>query len=127
MVFIIWNTVIVLASRAVIVVCTAFKYPRYWTMNRENRSQSIVISGESGAGKTETAKHVMRFFTSLSSEAADLADRVLSTNPILEAFGNAQTLRNDNSSRFGNSVRRIVVLPFSQRREKPSKKDKSLN
>merc|ERR1711968_254004 len=63
--------------------------------------QGIVISGESGAGKTESAKQCMAFLTSLGSKNIDpnkppMGDRILSTNPVLEAFGNSRTARNNN-------------------------------
>lgn len=79
----------------------------------KRRNQSCIISGESGAGKTETARQLMQFFSSTGHEAqraehkgaGSIQDIILGSNPILESFGNAKTLRNNNSSRFGRFVK----------------------
>jgi myosin-5 len=64
--------------------------------------QSILVSGESGAGKTETVKILMDFIAGMSMKKGDLTiEKVLKASPLLESFGNAKTIRNDNSSRFG--------------------------
>ncbi|KHN83210.1 Unconventional myosin-VI [Toxocara canis] len=77
----------------------------YRDMRRFGDSQSIIVSGESGAGKTESQKYILRYLCeSWGSTAGHIQDRILETNPILEAFGNAKTLRNNNSSRFGKFV-----------------------
>ena len=76
----------------------------YDDMIRHRKNQAVIISGESGAGKTETTKIAMGFLASVGGGGAGVESRVLQTNPILEAFGNAKTLRNDNSSRFGKLI-----------------------
>lgn len=104
------------------------------------QSQSIIISGESGAGKTEATKVIMSYLARVASldvtlkpadrgsiggdrekiaakdsiKLGELEQRVLNTNPILEAFGNARTLRNDNSSRFGK-VKRTFFRCFIEK------------
>ncbi|VDO57877.1 unnamed protein product [Haemonchus placei] len=72
-----------------------------------HKCQSIIVSGESGAGKTVSAKFVMKYFASVAGHrdgSAGVENRVLATNPIMEAIGNAKTIRNDNSSRFGKFI-----------------------
>uniref|UniRef100_A0AC35U1J6 Myosin motor domain-containing protein n=1 Tax=Rhabditophanes sp. KR3021 TaxID=114890 RepID=A0AC35U1J6_9BILA len=77
----------------------------YNEMKRCKTSQSIIVSGESGAGKTESQKQVLRYICeSWGKTAGNIEQRILETNPILEAFGNAKTTRNNNSSRFGKFV-----------------------
>ena len=79
----------------------------YTGMMQRGNNQSILITGESGAGKTENTKKVITYFAFVGSSApkegskkASLEDQVVQTNPVMEAFGNAKTIRNDNSSRF---------------------------
>ncbi|CAL8460835.1 g366 [Coccomyxa elongata] len=81
----------------------------YRQMRSEAKSQSILVSGESGAGKTETAKLIMQYLAWIGnggvlSDGDSVEQQVLESNPLLEAFGNAKTVRNDNSSRFGKFV-----------------------
>jgi len=77
----------------------------YYNMKGYHENQCIIISGESGAGKTEAAKRIMQYIANVSggsdSSIQQIKDMVLATNPLLESFGNAKTLRNNNSSRFG--------------------------
>ncbi|EIE91065.1 hypothetical protein G6F46_008504 [Rhizopus delemar] len=78
----------------------------YHHMNSYKENQCIIISGESGAGKTEAAKRIMQYIAAVSgdgqnSSIKEIKEMVLATNPLLESFGCAKTLRNDNSSRHG--------------------------
>merc|ERR1712073_189683 len=83
----------------------------YQGMMNAGKNQSILITGESGAGKTENTKKVISYFASIGATGKKkegepgLEDKIVNTNPVLEAWGNAKTVRNDNSSRFGKFIR----------------------
>ncbi|KAF9538125.1 hypothetical protein EC957_007221 [Mortierella hygrophila] len=81
----------------------------YHDMLQDRDNQSILITGESGAGKTENTKKVIQYLASIASDKNNkigrLESQILQANPILESFGNAQTIRNNNSSRFGKFIR----------------------
>ena len=91
------------------IYATAEDAYRSMTRSGKPQNQSILVSGESGAGKTVTTKIIMRYLATLSqrsnrSSQVSIESQVLQSNPILESFGNARTVRNDNSSRFGKFI-----------------------
>ena len=76
----------------------------YRQLKMDRVDQCVIISGESGAGKTEASKKIMQYIAATSGSSKGIQrvkDKILATNPLLEAFGNAKTVRNNNSSRFG--------------------------
>eukprot|EP00002_Diphylleia_rotans_P027698 TRINITY_DN555_c0_g1_i1.p1 TRINITY_DN555_c0_g1~~TRINITY_DN555_c0_g1_i1.p1 ORF type:complete len:1667 (+),score=409.67 TRINITY_DN555_c0_g1_i1:54-5054(+) len=81
----------------------------YVRLIEEKQSQAILVSGESGAGKTESCKLMMKYIGQRASggQLSDIASRIMQSNPVLEAFGNAKTFFNNNSSRFGKFVQII--------------------
>ena len=90
----------------------------YRNLKETKVRQGIVISGESGAGKTESAKIAMDLLTKVAGQSddpkEDIGKKILDCNPILEGFGNAKTVRNNNSSRFG----KYTLMYFALRENK---------
>eukprot|EP00051_Salpingoeca_urceolata_P021427 m.336285 g.336285 ORF g.336285 m.336285 type:complete len:1061 (+) comp19795_c1_seq2:302-3484(+) len=85
----------------------------YRNMLIDSENQCVIISGESGAGKTVSAKFIMQYIAKVSGGTGDIQkvkDVILESNPLLEAFGNAKTVRNNNSSRFG----KYMEIQFSR-------------
>lgn len=79
----------------------------YRNLVANQKDQSILVTGESGAGKTENTKKIIQYLSSISTSAEhhDIHDKILRANPILESFGNAKTIKNNNSSRFGKFIK----------------------
>ncbi|XP_048464709.1 unconventional myosin-X-like [Rhincodon typus] len=92
----------------------------YRCLWKRNDNQCVLISGESGAGKTESTKHILKYLSAMSQYSLDVTTKenvsyveqaILESSPILEAFGNAKTVYNNNSSRFG----KFIKLNFCQK------------
>ncbi|KRX99147.1 Unconventional myosin-Va [Trichinella pseudospiralis] len=75
------------------------------SLDQQKKNQSIIISGESGAGKTVSANHVFRYLTQACTHRQAIDSLIIASNSLIEAFGNAKTVQNDNSSRFGKFIR----------------------
>jgi myosin-1 len=86
----------------------------FYNMNAYKENQCVIISGESGAGKTEAAKRIMQYIAAVSgghdSSIQQIKEMVLATNPLLESFGCAKTLRNNNSSRHVRKSSYYVII-----------------
>lgn len=86
----------------------------YRDLKSKKQDQSILVTGESGAGKTENTKKILQYLASITSDSFEVSNnfemKILQSNPVLESFGNAQTVRNNNSSRFG----KFIKIEFDQ-------------
>lgn len=94
----------------------------YTNMISYRENQCVIISGESGSGKTETSKFIMAYISGVSGKSAEVVkvkERMLSSNPILEGFGNAKTVNNNNSSRFGKYMEVRAPLDRTHTRTQP--------
>lgn len=79
----------------------------FTNLHNDRKDQTILVSGDSGSGKTESTKFMMQYLAAVAHHTAGttkIEQQVLQCNPVLEAFGNSKTLRNDNSSRFGKYI-----------------------
>ncbi|PIA13928.1 hypothetical protein COEREDRAFT_47921, partial [Coemansia reversa NRRL 1564] len=91
----------------------------YRGMVQDQRNQTIIVYGESGSGKTTSAKYIMRYFAQAhhadtnDKQMSTVESQILATNPVFESFGNAKTTRNDNSSRFG----KFLEIKFERQRQ----------
>ena len=95
----------------------------YYNMKAYHDNQCVIISGESGSGKTESAKILLRYLAEVStSSESDLHKRVLQTNPIMESFGCAKTLWNNNSSRFGKLLLLYIESVYSGKKSETWRK-----
>ena len=79
-----------------------------YNLLQNNMNQTILASGESGSGKTVTTKHILHYLTSISDSNTNIKDVIIFSNPLMEAFGNSKTIRNDNSSRFGKFIQLFI-------------------
>ena len=92
-------------------LCYSIADKAYQDMLMDRHNQSMLITGESGAGKTVNTKKVIQYFSMVAAGVnidptkQSLEDQIMAANPAMEAFGNAKTTRNDNSSRFGKFIR----------------------
>jgi myosin heavy subunit len=85
--------------------CFAIGERSYRTLRETRANQSLIICGESGAGKTETTKLILKYLSAIASSGdLEVSAKIMRSNPLMEAFGNAKTLRNNNSSRFGKFI-----------------------